>query len=231
MPFRKALLFAAAVLLTSRAFAGVASSYDQPDTILAKNSVIDIIEHNGYLWFITSAGVNFTPDTGKTWLFYSDKNGLTGYDCSAIFSDGPRLWVATNHSTEVNGKIYDFSDGVSYTDDNGQNWNQVDFGPNGLNIERIYGIDQDIYDITGHYDAGRGLDWVFFTAFAGGFLESQDGGASWRRIWPLASDSINWVSSPAEPSYRNRYFSSVVDTSHGDTLMVSPTSSSRPAKA
>ena len=220
MPLRKTLLIAAITILASNAFAGIATSYDDPDTVLANNTVIDIIEHNGYLWFTTPVGVNFTPDTGRTWLLYDDQNGLPGYDCSGIYSNGFRLWLATNHSQDVNGDLFDFSDGVTYTDDNGQNWTQVDFSPSGLNIPRIFGVDQDIYDISGHLDDDRGLDWVFFTAFAGGFLASQDGGTSWRRIFPLVSDSLNWVSNPSEPSLKNRYFSTKVDTSHGDTLIV-----------
>lgn len=188
--------------------------------MFASNTVIDIIEHQGGIWFATGEGVNFSMDSGRTWLLYDTSNGLVSDNLSAIYSMNGRIWVATNHNS---AEGYTISDGLSYSDNLGDTWIQVNFGPDGLNIPYVWGGNQTIYDITGHRDSNRNIDWLFFTAFAGGFLASQDGGASWRRIYPSPSDSINFVRAhlgQVELSLRNRYFSCAVDTSHSDSLYV-----------
>ncbi len=200
---------------------------EPPDTVFASNTVIDIIGdsviiHGDTLWriwFATGEGVNFSMDSGRTWLLYDSTNGLVSDNISAIYSMNGRIWVATNY--ESGG--YSMSDGLSYSDDTGNTWVQVNFGSDGLDIPYVWGGDRTIYDITGHPDEDRNIDWLFFAAFAGGFLASQDNGVSWRRIYPSASDSINFVMAHRgedDLSYRNRYFACVVDTSHVDSLYV-----------
>lgn len=210
------------MLLPMLSLAGLASFFDEPDTVFASNTVIDIIEHNGGIWFATGEGVNFSLDSGRTWLLYDASNGLVSDNISAIYSLNNRIWVATNHSSGDET----MSDGLSYSDDSGQNWIQVNFGPDGLDIPYVWGGGgyRTIYDITGHHDVDCGMDWLFFTAFAGGFLASQDGGMSWRRIFPSPTDSMNfaWFYFGAVDtlSLANRYFSCAADTSHDDSLYI-----------
>jgi ligand-binding sensor domain-containing protein len=208
------------VVLPPVCMAELASYYaEPPDTVFASNTVIDIIEHAGGIWFATGEGLNFSMDSGRTWLLYNSTNGLVSDNLSAIYSMNNRIWVATNH--ESGG--YTISDGLSYSDDTGNTWTQVNFGSEGLNIPYVWGGDRTIFDITGHRVEDRNIDWLFFTAFAGGFLASQDGGLSWRRIYSSPSDSGNFVRAhlgQEELRLRNRYFSCVVDTSHGDSLYV-----------
>ncbi len=209
--------------------AEVAQFFDEPDTVFASNTVIDIIEHNGGIWFATGEGVNFSLDTGRTWLLYNAGNGLVSDNVSAIFSLGRRLWVGTNTGFGNQAS----SDGVSYSDDMGRTWVQINFGPDGLDIPFVWGGGgfRTIYDITGHHQVGffdhrsidQDPDWVFFTAFAGGLLASQDNGAGWRRIFPTLPDSLNFANTYSDPRRdtlweRNRYFSCVADTSHHDSL-------------
>ncbi len=218
-------LLSAFVLLISPVmiFAGPAHFYDindEPDTTYATNVVIDIIEHNGGIWFATGQGVNFSFDNGQTWLLYNTSNGLAGNDVSAIYSAGTRLWIATNHVGIVNGSEEVFSDGLTYTDNNGATWTQIDFSETGLDIPYVTGPFRTIYDIGGASDF-QGRDWVFAAAFAGGLLGSADGGNSWQRLFATRDDSLNF-----EDAYngldtlwwRNRLFSVVADTSHGDSL-------------
>ncbi len=193
------------------------SAFTSPDSGYLTNTAIDIIEHAGGVWLATGEGLNATADGGLTWSIHNSASGgsqpLISDNISAIFSVGGRLWVGSNHSEVIDGRLYTLSDGVSYSDDNGLNWTQIDFSPAGQNIPFVTGGDRVIYDITGHDE------WLFFTAFAGGFLASRDGGNSWRRIYASSLDSIQFNSGGA-PSFRNRYFSCVTDTSHGDTLVV-----------
>ncbi len=206
--------------------ADIPEFFDQPDTGYTSNVVTDIIMHNGSIWFATDLGLNFSNDSGKTWFIYDQTNGLVSPSISAFASVpsqfGQRIWVATNHEQRISDINVGISDGVSYSDDNGQTWTQIDFETAPNDIPYVWGGDRTIFDITGHYDPfNDSLDnWVFFTAFAGGFLASRDGGDSWRRIFPSSSDSIQFATPNAQPSLRNRYFSCVVDTSHGDSINV-----------
>lgn len=203
--------------------------FAEPDTAYISNAVIDILRHNGAIWFATDDGLNFSYDGGQTWLYYDETNGLVSSSVSAMFSipvsadtTAPnRIWVATNHNENISGTIFGISDGVSYSDDNGFTWNQINFEAPPNDIENVWGGDRQIYDITGHYDSNNlSFDnWMFFTAFGGGFLASKDGGMSWRRIFPSVVDSLQFYNSTT-PSLRNRYFSCVVDTSHGDSMFV-----------
>lgn len=103
----------------------------QPDTAFASNVAVDIIRHAGGIWLATSAGINYTLDTGRTWLLYNDANGLVSKDISALFSLHGRLWAATNHDGLVDGSPESFSDALSFTDDNGQTWDTARFN-NGI---------------------------------------------------------------------------------------------------
>ena len=202
-------------------WAVVASSFEAPDTVLAANTGVEIIKHAGGIWVATGAGVNFTFDNGQTWLLYDSTNGLSSDNLSSIFSQNNRLWVGANHTELVNNSPTSLADGLFYTDNLGDNWIKYDF--NAIGIDKIYGVSRQIFDITGHYNAGQNEDWLFIAAFAGAMLASRDGGTTWRRIYPSFNDSIAFnqdIPCPGEgfPCYRMRYFSCAADTSHGDTL-------------
>ncbi|MBN1212241.1 MAG: hypothetical protein JXA92_06650 [candidate division Zixibacteria bacterium] len=205
--------------------AGIANFFEQPDTLLASNIVIDVIEHNGGVWFATGEGVNFSYDDGLTWLLYDETNGLVSEDLSSIYSINGRIWVATNHdSLGSDDTRYISSDGLSYSDDNGDNWIHLNFGPSGLDIPFTTGVGTNIYDIAGHVDMDRDMDWLFFTAYYGGLLASQDGGINWRRLYPTRHDSLVYDSLvkgySASITESMRYFSCAADTSHGDSLFL-----------
>ena len=220
-------LVCALFLLTLTAAAEIASDFKlnspqaSPDTGLLSNTAIDVIEYNGGVWMITGKGIMFTSDRGQTWLRYDASNGLVSANVSAIFSHpGGRLWIGSAHEQEVSGQIYSLSDGVSYSDDGGDNWTQVDFSSNGQDIRYIWGIDQTVYDITGLNDPVNSRRWTFFGAFAGGLLASQDDGNNWRRIYPSVGDSIQYNDVNQVPSYRNRLFACAADTSHADSVFL-----------
>jgi hypothetical protein len=230
-PFSAALavLFAA---LTSAAQPALDYKIAAPPASGLKSTVaidiaVTVAGSDTIVWLATGKGVQFSMDNGTTWLQYTSANGLPSDNVSAISPVGGRLWVATNHEGSIGNSLATFSDGVTYTDDGGNNWAQIDFGSSGLNIPFVWGGDRTIYDITGARDTNTyqasgttGTDWTFFTAFAGAFLSSRDGGINWRRIFPTPGDSIQWNTAGQEPSLRNRYFSCVIDTSHGDSTFV-----------
>ncbi len=191
-------MVAAAVLVTP---------FDEPDTTYATNIVIDIIEHNGGVWFATGEGINYSIDNGQSWLLYNAANGLVSENISALFSLNGRLWIASNHQELIAGVSTTISDGLAYTDDEGRNWVQADFG----DILYSTGGDRVIFDITGYGN------FLFASAFAGGLLASADEGNTWQRIFPNRSDSVNYYEGHIgldTLSLLNRHFSNSVDTSH-----------------
>ncbi len=202
--------------------------FDQPDSVYTSNVVTDMLVHSGAIWFATDEGLNFSTDGGDSWYLYDESNGLISSSISAFasvmspFGVGQRIWTATNHEENIGGVNVAISDGVSYSDDNGLTWIQIDFETAPNDIPFVWGGDRTIFDITAHYDPNNpDLDnWVFFTAFAGGFLASRDGGDTWKRIFPSSVDSAQFYLTDAQPSLKNRYFSCVADTSHGDSLFV-----------
>lgn len=208
------LLFVAA---TASAQLLLPSAFPSPDSGYLNNSAIDVIEHAGGIWLISGEGLNATSDGGLNWSIHNSESGgaspLVSNNVSAIYSSGSRLWVGSSHSELIRERLFSLSDGVSYSDDNGQNWTNIDFSIVGQDIRWVTGGDRTIFDITGHEE------WVFFTAFAGGFLASRDNGATWRRIYASSIDSVQF-NSGGQPSFRNRYFACATDTSHGDTLIV-----------
>jgi len=226
IPVNKLIMICSMLLLPVLVAAEMPSTFDAPDSGYVSNTVVDIIEHNGGIWFATGEGLNFSYDSGQTWLSYDGSNGLVSSNISALFSIdrgvGNRLWVATNHDELIEGSLTSVSDGVSYSDDNGNSWTQIDFSSSGLDIPYIFGGDRTIFDIDGHYDDGIGQDedWLFFTAFAGGLMASRDGGINWRRIYPSKHDSLQYNTEGEVPSFRNRDFACAVDTSHGDSLFL-----------
>ncbi len=225
-------LLAAALALAPAVSADIRYTLADPDTVYASNVVIDIIEYRGGVWMITPDGVNYTFDNGDTWLLYDSDNGLVSDNMSAIFSMNDRLWVASNGVQNFGGSNFDVSDGVSYTDDEGNTWTQVDFSETGQDIPVVWGVDRTVFDIAGMPQPQFGRDWLFFTAFAGGLLASQDNGARWRRIHANRSDSVNFfqfycdqfgITCPnprVQLNFSNRYFSVAADSSHGDSVFL-----------
>jgi hypothetical protein len=192
-------------------------AFFQPDSGYTSNAATDVIAHDGGVWFATDEGLMATFDGGETWQRFGTNAGLKSEIVSAVYSSGPRLWAGISHSDIFDGRRYTVSDAVSYSDDGGRSWTNIDFSSSGQNIKWVEGTFRTVFDITGHRDDVLDADWVFFAAFAGGLLASRDGGLNWRRIFPSVLDSIQLYGG-STPSERNRGFACAVDTSHGDSL-------------
>lgn len=192
-------------------------AFFEPDSGYHSNAATDAITHAGGVWFATDEGLMATFDQGQTWQRYGTNAGLISEIVSAAYSDGTRLWAGTAHTEIFDGRRYSVSDALSYSDDNGITWTNVDFSSSGQNIQWVEGTFRTVYDITGYRDLALNANWVFFAAYAGGFLGSRDGGLNWRRIYPSALDSIQY-NSGSTPSERMRAFACVADSSHGDSL-------------
>ena len=202
------------LLLPALAAAQVAETYKleaAPATGVASRVAVDVITHTSdatSVWMATGHGATFSFDQGNTWYTVGTGQGLPADNLSAIGSVGGRVWVGSSHNEYINGQLMSLSDGLSYSDDDGQTWTTLDFSENGLDIPYVEGGDRTIYDITGHVDEGffdnrttnNDADWLFFGAFAGGLLASQDGGINWRRIFATSTDSLQFYLEDQAPS-------------------------------
>lgn len=214
--------------ISSEAVIPASVSLEPSDSGFASNTVIAIESHNGEIWLATSRGANVTSDSGFTWVLIQDAPGMLSTNVSALHSqseiNGPdttyQMWMATSHEEQFGDGNVSISDGLFYSDDDGGTWTQVNFGEDGLDIPYIWGASQTIFDITGYTHQLTGDGWMFFAAFAGGLVASRDNGEGWRRIYHSTGDSIQYNDPLQVPSFRNRYFSAVADSSHGDTVMV-----------
>ncbi|MBN2225973.1 MAG: hypothetical protein JW763_01270 [candidate division Zixibacteria bacterium] len=218
---RLVMFFSIGMIMTVTVFGGILppaspSDNDKSDPGFNGGAVIDFAYHTNCIW-AAGNGVNETCDLGGSWVYHDSDNtdGVVGNYLSAIYTDGARLWIGSNHmeSDQL------FSDGLSYTDDAGSSWQQVDFGPTGHDIPNLIGVNYTIYDIAGHDDQSAGANWIFIAAYAGGFVGTNDGGQNWKRLFPTPDDSVDYVDNPV-PSLRNRYFACAADISHGDSLFV-----------
>lgn len=198
--------------------AGMLSTFQVGDTGVASGVVIDIAEYgDGGVLLATPKGLVYSADNGLTWLSFDESSGLVSRDMSALFVSGDTIWVATNHDEEILSRTTTISDGLSYSTDAGETWTQVDWNSAGL--EYVLGGDRIIYDISGHRDpVSADENWIFFTAFAAGYIGTRDGGQTWRRVFRSQLDSLQFTGS-VQPAYSNRFFSCATDSSHGDTLM------------
>ncbi len=60
------LCFFLVIILIPKAKAAIATSYEDPDTVLAATASIEFVKLAGGVWAATGAGVNFTFDLGQT---------------------------------------------------------------------------------------------------------------------------------------------------------------------
>jgi photosystem II stability/assembly factor-like uncharacterized protein len=201
------LLFLAAPL-----FAWISYTLDNPVDQLLDNSAIDFVYDGVYVWVATGLGVSGTSDGGQTWRSYNKTNGLLDYSVSAIAKVGEELWVATTDSVYSNS----VGAGLDYTADRGEHWYSFD-------DYRLKGRGRIIYDISVHDSL------IVMPAFLSGLVRSTDNGNTWDNIFidaevaaDYADDSLANTdeSTAGSAGLRGRYFSSVIDPYHIDTLIV-----------
>jgi len=192
----------------------IMASFDEPYVIggLSDNAITDIVEHNGAVWMSTGLGLSFSYFDDLFWYQYDSTNGLTSDAVSAMYSAGGRLWVAGNYF--IDGDDSTYADGLYYTDDDGMTWNNI-------TPDNTYGGLRVIYDIVGIDD------YIFCSSWIGGLIGSFDGGQNWKNIYFTPDDSIyvhdpdySYPSSNLPPLYSNMYFSTAVDTTHPDSLVL-----------
>lgn len=165
--------------------------------------IYDIVEFGGQVWLATGDWVYYTADDGTNWHICDLADGLPSSMVSAIYADNLNdvIWVNTNH-LDAGDEI--FSDGLSFTIDQGQTWSTIT--PDGS-----YGSYQIIYDITG-YD-----NMIFCSSWYGGLFGSFDDGYTWKNIYFSELDSIN---SDDPGNLSNLYFSTVLDMNHKDSTVL-----------
>ena len=200
---KKAVFLILLVLVPGSLTAMLMETFEQPIEGLSNNAVIDIVTHKNGIWLATGRGVSFSPDSGATWFYFDNTNGLVSDEISAIYSDDlfGRLWLATNHTVNRNGLTFPYADGLSFTDNEGESWDT-------LMVKGSYGPQATVFDITGDDTLIFGASW------AGGLFGSFDRGVTWQSLYASVQDSLTPL------AFSNLYFSAAIDTLHHDSLVL-----------
>lgn len=202
------LVFLLFFLATAPVFAWMNFDLSKPIDTLADNSVVDIIYDGTYVWLATGSGVSGTSDGGVSWRTFNNTNGLTRNSVSALAAQGRRLWIATSYDTSSSGSTEKVPSGggVQITDDTGSNWHSVE--PYRMSSPGKLAYDLAVYDSS-----------VWAPCYYGGLLRSLDYGENWENVYV---DSIfrDDIENRRYNLYAGRYFSTVVDTYHKDSVIV-----------
>jgi hypothetical protein len=139
---------------------------------LRSNSVSDIVIHRGDIWLGTGKGLARSSDGGKTWVTYTNANGLPRGGISAIAVTDTIIWVAAAFdSLTKDAGVLPTGGGLSYSIDDGKTWTHVpQFGPT------------PVQNVT--YDIALRKNQIWATNFGGGLQRSIDRGQTWTVVSP-----------------------------------------------
>jgi hypothetical protein len=197
------------VLVTAvPAFGWMNFNLTQPFDTLADNSIVDIIYDGTYVWLATGNGVSGTRDGGATWRSFNKTNGFKRSSVSALASEGARLWVATSYDTSSSGSTQQVPSGggVEITDNFGADWTLVE--PKSASSPGMLAYDLAVFDSA-----------VWAPCFYGGLIRSLDRGRTWENVFV---DTVlrNDFNNRTYNQLGGRYFSTIIDPYHSDTVIV-----------
>jgi hypothetical protein len=203
-----ACVIAALLFAPLPAFGWMAFDLSQPIDSLADNTVVDIVYDGTYVWLATGNGVSGTRDGGATWRSFNRTNGFKRSSISALAAAGSRLWIATSHDTASpsSGDLVPAGGGLQITDNFGDEWRLVE--PKGLSSPGMLAYDLAPYDSS-----------IWAACFYGGLLRSLDYGETWENIF-VDTTLKNDFESKSNDLLAGRYFSTLVDPYHDDTVIV-----------
>ncbi|MFC1565162.1 hypothetical protein ACFL6G_09520 [candidate division KSB1 bacterium] len=155
---------------------------------LPGNGVSVIAVEGTRIWFGTGGGLSMSPDSGKTFIDFSNHSDIGKGGISAMAVSGNTVWVATGYDTlaRVGGEMehVDAGGGLSWTSDHGSTWQHIKQpvdpnNPDSLGYEPTTTNIQNLtYDIAVH----NGTIWI--ASWGGGLRKSSDNGVTWTVVTP-----------------------------------------------
>ena len=168
------------------------------------NSVTDVVVSGSTIWLGTGKGLSRSTDAGVTWRNYYGDPSFGEEDVSAIALLGNEVWVATAHTTTVDGVDYPEGSGLRYSSDRGESWSVIPQPKDSYNVDTLFynsksfiralGITTGIDNIT--YDIAATDSAVWIASYAGMARKSTDKGKSWQVVI-IPPDNRNSIS-PAD---------------------------------
>ncbi len=166
---------------------------------------IAIDPRNEKTWYVAagSGGVWKTVNAGITWTPIFDDQNSYSIGCVTVDpSNSQNVWVGTGEN--VGGRHVGFGDGIYFSQDGGQHWEQRGL-KNSEHISEII-VHPDNSDVV--YVAAQGPLWV--PGGERGFFRTTDGGKTWERT--LGDDQWTGVTDIAiDPRDPNRVYAATWD--------------------
>lgn len=171
----------------------------------SSNGIDDIIAIGDTIWLGTDNGPSLSTDGGNTWQNFSGTSDFGSEGTSAIGYDHGTFWVATAHTSEINGEQIQVGSGLHYTTDFGNTWVNIPqptdssydsslvYGVNnGVNYPKIRALPVTVPEQNVTYDIAFTPGTVWITSWSSGLRKSTDMGKTWQRVL-LPSDDVNEI--------------------------------------
>lgn len=153
-----------------------------PDSLLTSLNIntkghIFVFAENNYYSGAPSGGISRSTDNGVSWINVSDKLKDIRVQ-SLVIDSNDQIFIATD------------LEGIFLSNDNGDNWKEINSNLPTMKNERIsknkiYGIDKIVFDSKGYLYVALVNSWWFANS---GIYRSIDNGANWQRVLPAVSD-------------------------------------------
>ena len=190
-----------AQLLNSNSFKLEQTTSSSTSVVPLSNSVTDIVIAGSTIWLGTGKGLSRSTDAGATWRNYWGSPEFGEEDVSAITIHVDEVWVATAHSTTVDGNTLPEGSGIRYSPDQGETWKVIPQPRDTKSIDTLFynakstiralGVTTNINNIT--YDIAATDSAVWISSYAGMARKSTDKGQTWQVVIipPDQLDGIN----------------------------------------
>ncbi|HTR81797.1 MAG TPA: hypothetical protein VMM58_09225 [Bacteroidota bacterium] len=192
---------ATAQLLNGDSYKLEQSTAATSSTVPLSNSVTDIVVSGATIWLGTGKGLSRSTDGGLTWKNYFNTPEFGEEDVSAVAVHNNEVWVATAHSTTVDGSTLPVGSGLRYSTDLGESWTVIPQPRDFQNVDTLFynsksfiralGVTTDINNIT--YDIAATDSAVWITSYAGMARKSTDKGRTWQVVI-IPPDNLDSIS-------------------------------------
>jgi len=167
----------------------------------ASNTIEQVlVDENGTIWLATSRGLSKSTDNGDIWTNYYNSDAFGQLPVSRVGYHNGVIWAGVWHGEEEAGELIPYGEGLRYSTDEGNTWNEVAQPLDDQNDNTVvYGINTlDALPVTVNrknyvLDIGFTSDAIWIATFSAGLRKSTDMGQTWQRV-VLPPDYLDSIS-------------------------------------
>jgi hypothetical protein len=152
----------------------------RPISNITSNEIVDIVTFHDTVWVATGNGLSRTTDNGDNWMTFTHADGLGKGSVTAFAKRKGIAWTATGYEKNTPEGILDAGGGLSYSTDDGANWQWVPQPVDSKDETDYKPTTTDVQNIT--YDIALTDSAVWITSFGGGLRKSTDMGETWQVV-------------------------------------------------